>query len=85
VHVTASATLQSAIMVEWCEQEALLTSLYGFSHLPCSQLQSNTSITSFCHVFSTFVASLVRHRHTAVTLNWVLCPYGWALHCHCGF
>jgi hypothetical protein len=38
----------------WCEQEALLSSIFGFNHANCSQLQSVGSIQSFCDMLFRF-------------------------------
>lgn len=42
----------------WCEPEALLASLYGFTHMSCSSLQDDQSVRGFLGLLARFVKSL---------------------------
>ena len=43
----------------WCEPEHLLASLYGFLHLPCSQLQSTSDVGAFLDLLRRYTEALV--------------------------
>lgn len=52
------------MVMEWCEPEELLCSLYAFTHREYSSLQSVAAVNAFCGLLSRFVASLVRPPNT---------------------
>ncbi|MEW5310745.1 MAG: hypothetical protein WDW38_002512 [Sanguina aurantia] len=43
----------------WCEDQALLCSMFALPDFPCSELHSETHVRGLCKVFSRFVTSLL--------------------------
>lgn len=47
----------------WCEQEHLLSSIYGFAHLSCSDLQAVSDVKAFADMILKFTKEIYNVRN----------------------